>query len=86
MRQGKANDHDEQNEPITGMHGIEVFSLVEGRKSKSSEMSNEVRRERRTSGDNMARGPAQQIHQNTMVQNTKKTRPDTRHKMRLVRV
>ena len=61
MRQGKANDHDEQNEPITGMHGIEVFSLVEGRKSKSSEMSNEVRRGRRTSGDNMARGPAQQL-------------------------
>ena len=60
MRQGKANDQDEQNEPITGMHGIEVFSLVEGRKGKSSGMSNEVRRGRRTSGENMARGPAQQ--------------------------
>ena len=59
MRQGKANDQGEQNEPITGMHGIEVFSLVEGRKSKSSGMSNKVRRGRRTSGDDMAQGPAQ---------------------------
>ena len=62
MRQGKANDQDEQNEPITGMHGIEVLSLVKGRKGKSSEMSNEVRRGRRTSGDNIARGLAQHHH------------------------
>ena len=37
-----------------------VFSQkVSSRKGESSEMSNEVRRGRRTSGDNMARSPAQ---------------------------
>ena len=56
-RQG--NDQGEQNEPITGYYGIQVFSLVEGREGKSSGMSNEVRRGRRTSGDDKARGPAQ---------------------------
>ena len=74
MRQGKANDQGEQMNQSRVTTGYRS-SLVEGRESKSSGMSNEVRRGRRTSGDNMAQGPAQHRKANlveAMLQNQRK--------------